>query len=374
MTDPIRLGLPSASGAYARRRCLRQQTFIEELRSAGLLTEREPDEDAASGTRMHASIAGDTVSLSEDETFAVTAARRIEEMLVADWCRGLPFHELGREQRLWLRNGVTPIHSGQYDVAYVSDDWTRLFVIDYKFGRAEVLEALYNDQLRELVALAYVNNPPSLAEFTVAIIQPRVECRTTIAYYDRLEAELALRELRHHLVDIRAPEHARVPGSYCKYCPALPHCPEGTRLAELPADLAGAGKLLVGSNLLVGKDGSVRLEKLLHAKSLAEELIRQYKALLAADPSSLPGWHLKAPKTVRELSSDLPEIWTRAAQYGIELGAFLGATKCSVTALQKIFGDALDLKGTGLKDAFNEAFSDYLRLKERAPELERIKE
>src|SRR4029077_810978 len=126
---------------------------------------------------------------------------RLEQMLVTDWAAGREIALLAREQRLWLHSGITPLHSGRYDVAYVTTDFSAMLIIDGKTLMHPVAPADTNDQLRELVALAHFNYP-AIKTFTVAIMQPHVERATSMAIYDELEAELALRLLRWHLNDI----------------------------------------------------------------------------------------------------------------------------------------------------------------------------
>jgi hypothetical protein len=90
-----------------------------------------------------------------------------------------------------------PLHSGRYDVAYITVDFASMLIIDGKTLFTPVSPADTNDQLRELVALAHFNYP-QVRSFTVAIIQPNAERPTSMATYDELESELALRLLRWH--------------------------------------------------------------------------------------------------------------------------------------------------------------------------------
>src|SRR5215510_12456242 len=114
MHDPDRLDLPSASSASRRRRCTGSENLIRELRTRGLLKALPPSSDAESGTRSHAAWDGADVPLSAGEQSTVTELKRLEELVVADWASGIANYTLfGREVRLWLRKGISPIFSGQ---------------------------------------------------------------------------------------------------------------------------------------------------------------------------------------------------------------------------------------------------------------------
>src|SRR5215471_7352291 len=122
-SDDERLGLPSASSAYARRRCLGRQTLIDALRAASKLPTRVASVEALSGIRIHAAWTGaqcdrdDIGSFSEHEPFGQKAEailsdtekgtlaglRRSQTLIVSDWARGAPYQFLGAEVRLWLR-------------------------------------------------------------------------------------------------------------------------------------------------------------------------------------------------------------------------------------------------------------------------------
>jgi len=364
--DQERLGLPSASEAYARRRCLGRQAFIEGLRVAAKLAPQEPSQEAHNGTLIHAVWAGATQELSSQQTETLEALQRLEALVLSNWSPAEPFELIGREIRLWLHRGITPIASGAFDVAYRTLDWSRLLILDAKTGFTPVQSAENNDQMRELAALAWYNYSkfyPNLSEITVAILQPNTEVRTSVAFFDKLEATLALRQLQYHLEDIRAPEHARTPGSYCRYCPALPQCPEALALSTT------AHRVPTLPTLPLGKEGAGVLRTLLRAKPLLERYVALYKEEIASDPDCLPGFELRPPKAVRELCGSVQEIYSAAEDAGVTLQAFLSSVKCSVTALQHAYGIATGLKGRKLTESFNSHFASFIQTRQNTPEL-----
>src|SRR4029077_20315017 len=116
MHDVERLDLSSCSSADRRRRCTGSENLIRELRTRGLLKEIAASQDALDGTAIHAGWAGAQVQLNSSQEKTLIELKRLEAMVLADWSAGEPFILLGREERLWLRNGIEPVHSGQYDV------------------------------------------------------------------------------------------------------------------------------------------------------------------------------------------------------------------------------------------------------------------
>jgi hypothetical protein len=360
MIDVERLDLESASSAYRRRRCSGSVNLINELRASGKLKILPPDPDAQSGTRMHEAWCDSRRNgLLPREADTVASLQRMEETLVAQWAGRDQYVLLGREQRLWLHQGFEPIHSGQFDVAYGTLSTQRMLILDGKTLFGEVSPAETNDQLRELVALAHLNYPQA-QEFTVAILQPWISSLPSVAVYDRAEAELSLRLLRQTIADCADPDAPRTPGAWCRHCPAIHHCEEARTLVGSTYRLAK--RIEAGEYALpVGEQGARFLDSVKTAETILEALKAAYREILLADPHALPGWYMKEGKRVREISNVL-KAWDVAAPH-MSLEAFMAATKLSVTALEKAFGQTTE--------AFNSAFESVLSFKQNAPELTR---
>src|SRR5215510_5402496 len=280
MTDPERLDLPSASGAARRKGCKGSENLIDELRSRGLLYQLPVSDAAKWGSQIHAAWAGQAAQLDSKQQGTLEDIQRMETLVLADWSGGKPYALLGREVRLWLRNGIDPLLSGQYDVAYTQG--ARVLILDAKTLYSEVEPAEHNDQLRELVALFHFNYP-ELHHFTVAILAPHGKERITIATYDHFEAELALRLLRLSLSESADPFAPRTPGPWCKHCPAQLHCEELRALIphvqEKIATRIEAGQF----QLPLGTAGSNLLHQVHTAKAVIKSLEEAYKAELSRD-------------------------------------------------------------------------------------------
>jgi len=367
MTDSERLDLSSASSAYRRRQCTGSQNLIRELRTADKLHLPLPDPDAASGTIVHAAWAGTgSEPLSGMQKETLEHLNRMERLLVADWAGNDQYTLLGREVRLWLHDGLEPVHSGQFDVAYGTIHSARMLILDAKTLFDEVSPAQSNDQLRELVALARFNYPQTL-EFTVAILQPWVSQRPSIAVYDQIEAELALRLLRSSLAEAADPDAPRTPGAWCKHCPAIAQCEEAREHSLVIASLAK--RIEKGEYVLpTGARGAQVLDWITAAEPILRALKERYKVLLQSDPDSIPNWYIKDGKKVREIT-DIRAAYETSAQAGISLEDFLASTALKITALQERFGQQRNLKGKALQEQFNDTYSSLITLKACAPEL-----
>jgi Protein of unknown function (DUF2800) len=353
MHDVERLDLSSCSSAYRRRRCAGSENLIGELRTRGLLKEIPPSKDAESGTVVHAAWSGADVKLNPSQEKTLIELKRLEAMVVADWSAGEPYELLGREERLWLRNGIEPVHSGQSDVCYLSTDHRRALVLDAKTLYGEVEAAEHNDQLRELVAL-FRFNYPALEHFTVAILSPNRPERISIATYDQLEAELALRLLRLSLFESADPGAPRTPGAHCGHCPARLQCEEARQLIGHSYSLKkriDAGEFV----LPLGEKGARILEEIKAAKTVLADLEAAYKAELKTDPDCLPGWILSNGRKLRSIPEveKALEAWS-THRYAIS--DFLACTNLAIGALEEKLTAKTGKVGKGLANHFNDIF------------------
>jgi Protein of unknown function (DUF2800) len=362
MIDNERLDLDSASSAYRRRRCRGSANLVRALRQAGQLRE-ERNPDAESGTRVHQAWCGQKAELSPRETDTLESLKRMEAMLVTDWAAGQGYVLLGREQRLWLHQALEPVHSGAFDVAYGTLD--RILIIDGKTLFGEVTPAEENDQLRELVGLARANFR-RCTQFTVAILQPWVSSRPSIAVYDEAEAELALRELRATIRDCADPDAPRLAGVWCDKCPAFTFCDEPKRLTARTKDLA---KQIAEGNfaLPLGTKGAQLLDAIKLAQDWLDAIWKRYKTIVAEQPDAIPGWYLKDGRKVRKIA-DLSKALAIAEGF-MTREEFFKAANVSVTALEELCKKPSGLRGRALSDYFNQKFADVIEVSHAEPVL-----
>jgi hypothetical protein len=291
----------------------------------------------------------------------------MEAMLVTDWAGGQEFTLLGRETRLWLHEGLEPVHSGAFDVAYGT--LSRMLIIDGKTLFGEVSPAEENDQLRELVGLARANFS-RCKEFTVAILQPWVSARPSVAIYDEPEAELALRELRRTISDNADPAAPRTAGPWCDKCPAFELCDTARAANARTWDVAKA--VADGFFVLpIGEDGAKLLNAAKLAQKYLEAVLERYKAILAQDAEAVPGWQLREGNKVREITDVL--LAAQIAPEFMDRDQFYSAVSVNVSALQELCAASSGLRGRALEDLFNERFAKVIRYKQNPPMLVRAK-
>src|SRR4029077_7033995 len=348
-----RLNLPSASSAYRRRRCAGSENLIRELRERGLLKEIAPTQDAVSGTAVHAAWSGGEARLNPSQEKTLIELNRLEAMVVADWSAGEPYILLGREERLWLRSGIEPLHSGQYDVCYLSKDYQRALILDAKTLYGIQQEAAISDQLRELTALLHFNHP-LIRHFTVAILTPNQAERISIATYDQLEAELDLRLLRLSLFDSADPGAPRTRGAHCERCPARLQCEEARQLIGHPYSLKK--RIDAGDFVLpLGEKGARALEEIKTAKTVLADLEAAYKSELKTDPDCLPGWTLSNGRKLRSIPEveKALEAWST---HRYAMSDFLACTNLAIGALEEKLTAKTGKVGKGLSNHFNDIF------------------
>lgn len=221
-----RRGVPSASGMDRLMNC--PASFKMER----LAPRDEGNEDAASGTRIHAVLAGfadwDTLTAAEQETCEMCEAQA--HRVIAEWGRA-DTTDIICELRLGLTAlgtvlNVTPesraqfLFTGQADLILVTDDSS--LVIDYKTGRGDTPVAQANPQLAALAVL--VSKRYKVSSVRVAIVQPWAG-KPTVADYSTSALTLAEGWLRETLTRAATsmPDDRRA-GDWCKYCKARFAC------------------------------------------------------------------------------------------------------------------------------------------------------
>jgi Protein of unknown function (DUF2800) len=369
MRDSERLDLPSASSARRRRLCVGSENLIRALAEHNLLAEIPAGPDAESGQAVHAAWAGEPVKLNGNQALTLEDLQRLEQMLVADWSAGEEVYLIGREERLWLRQRLEPLMSGQYDVAYGKRNGKSVLILDAKTLYGEIDPAEYNDQLRELVALFFFNYPAT-EHFRVAILSPKLQERCTVADYDRTEAMLAYRLLKLSLAESAQPEAIRTPGAHCGKCPARLNCEEARQMIGNTYNLAK--RIESGEfRIPLGEKGARIIENIKSAKVLLKGLEDRYKQQLLDEPDSIPGWRMKEGKKIRVIS-EVDKALKAAKANWFSDEDFWACCDVAIGRLQEKLGTVAQVSGKGLARRFNEAFGPLVTYKQYGPELEKI--
>ena len=362
MSTDERGGLPSASSFERLSACPGSFWWAKQA------PEPEESEDAASGTRIHAYLAGEITAdkLSEEEMHTATACDSLAcEFLQS---RGFaPESPFKREQRFWMIPDDKPLFSGKVDLLARKGPFG--VVIDYKTGRNEVAPAPANLQLRALVACVACEE--FLASVEVVIVQPWASPRVTVSYYGPKEIDLATSEsVRIARRSIEDEGKTTVAGDHCKYCPAKGLCP-ATRASVQTMAMTVADRT---QRELMSPAEKVAFWK---ACNLAIEIAESFKAYvkreLERDPTSIPGLTLK-PGAVRTNVTDVSALYDRlATRFGVSGQDFAKACSITKTEFKALLKQATGKKGAELDALLGELVNGIVEEKQTAPSVEEVK-
>lgn len=332
----------------------------------------EPEsEDAASGTRIHAALAGENVTLSHEERDTLEIIKRLEEEAIQIAFEGQAPRSLFREERMWFGDKF----SGKPDV-YATLHAHKL-ILDAKTGRNETPIAANNIQLRALAVLADYVTWNLSDSITVGILAPWQENRITLARYDRANLDAAREEILGVLKRAEDPNAPRVPSiEACRYCRARGVCPEARAVAlalpvaetpELPTPTRTPEALAAA---LTGDELSACLTRGRLFDRIHEAIRDEAKRRMTAG-ETIPGWTLK-PGTKRTTITDPQAVFQRFAALGGTAEQFMGAVKVTNGKLESAVRDVTGAKGVGLKQTMAALVEGASEEKETSPSLEEV--
>lgn len=294
-------------------------------------------DDATSGTRIHAWLEGDLITLTEDEQ-ATADACAIQEGLLVHQVFGVSMETLKprREVRIW--NGPKQEWSGKADAVYVVGD--HALIIDYKTGRGEVEPAVGNMQLRALAVLLK-SDQPGIRIIDVAVIQPLVARDPLVCRYEGADLDRAAAEVNAIMRDIHLPDAPRVTSEAgCKYCRAKSICPEAQ------------GQVQALTTVPETALAPVELARLLDACKVAESVIDEIRARAKAELTAgreVPGWRLR-PTGIRQQITDPTTVFGRFVAAGGTEKQFLDTITVAKGALKTALKEVTGAKGKALDD------------------------
>ena len=365
-TDP-RKGLPSASAFERLVECppSHQMAFgLDDTESAV----------AASGTRIHAVLAGEaemsTLSADEEQTHDMCKAQADD--LIVQYISNPEVLTL-KEVRLGLtqfgkvvvvKDGarIALRFTGQADVIII--DGTFALILDYKTGRGDTAAAVDNHQLMALAALVSMYRPIETA--AVAIIQPWAG-KPTVAHYDTEALMLAQNTMISTLSKAETSTSAdAVAGDHCKWCKAKMHCAAFQSAALSVTDAINA-ESISGTDEQVkaqifsrmGDHSSMSNEMLLRIQEGGRKFMEWF--LVAHDlelrkriaAGEIDGYSLRE-KNGRRSVSDVTTVFSRLSAHGVTGDAF--AAECSVPlgSVKTLIKQSTGAKGKALDNLVDE--------------------
>jgi hypothetical protein len=149
-----------------------------------------------------------------------------------DHCRTFdePHVETAIEKRFNLSklNPPGPMY-GTADFVWSHPESGSMGIVDLKYGSGIVVEVKGNKQLRYYALGAVLDMPWIPDTVTMTIVQPRVTHPDGVVRSETITIE-ELTEFGTELLEAarrtQDPDAPRVPGSWCRYCPATGQCPE----------------------------------------------------------------------------------------------------------------------------------------------------
>lgn len=310
------------------------------------------------GTRIHAYLAGEDITLNDEEQGIATRCLNDHDEILATLDLGEPDHKT-IEKRLWYGD----IWSGQIDLILHWGD--KVLILDWKTGRVGTgNSAADNLQLRAYAVLVK-KNLPNIKEAYVAIVQPMAQ-PFTIAHYDETDLVAADEQIQAIVAASMAPNPTRTPSpDSCKYCRAKAICPEAGGVASELAVVTPASVPALSNEAI-----SDYLEKADVVESFIEALREEAKKRLQ-DGQEIAGRKLQAGRTSRSIEAvqDLVPLLKDT----LDTEEILKCCKVSVPQLEKAFASNAGLKPKEAKAALEEKLESILVSKTGAPMMVRAK-
>jgi hypothetical protein len=262
------------------------------------------------------------------------------------------------EKRLWYRQGLDRIFSGQADYVCLDHAAGRALIIDYKTGRLEVDTAADNLQLRALVVLLK-HNWPFLTEISATIIEPWVSWESEFVVYSGEALEQAQNQILSYVDLARWAPEVRFAGPHCKHCPARAHCQEAIDFALSLSESERDDKGLI--ILPRGEPGVALWEKIKVAKKLLKGLEEAYERILENEPEALPGYIMPPQGRERRIVAYPAKLKAALAPY-LSSEEIDGCAEFHVAKIEELLGLKHKIAGKALERTFADAIGDVVSI------------
>lgn len=328
MDAPLHLRYPRSSSFYAYSNC---DISFELMQASG---EEPPNEFSDRGTETHGVLSGKVSPKSvDDATVDLAAELHASDAALANklYVRS-DLDEERVEERLWLREGLQPIYSGQPDRWRVFDHWRGVYLVDYKTGWHPLDGYVAtNCQIRSYVPLLDDLYDNKIKEVIAAIHKPGKKLPPTV--FDRKEIDYA----RQWAVEVAARVSTPGPkepnrGPWCKYCSGKVLCPAWRPEIEALSDRAFVAIGDIPD--LVLREMAPRLSL---AKTVIEKLLARLEARVKDRPDVFSDWRFDPGVSKRNIEKDknvkVFDILVTKTQ-SLSFDEFLRSAKLSVTDVE----------------------------------------
>jgi hypothetical protein len=231
-------------------------------------------------------------------------------------------------EHMWIEDfGGTPDHT----LVYVEDGKIVLHIHDYKHGAGVLVEAEENYQALSYLSILTSRFMGIPEVCRVTIVQPRISSGDSVSHWETTPERV--KEFEQEVLAARNQDHLRA-GDWCRWCPALPHCPEVQKHAEAAAK----------EEFNVVDETTEKLIKFMgYAPAIKAFLDRIPKELLqrAKVGEKLPGMKVIERLSNRKWRSDV-DIEEQLVELGVERTDFVEERIKTPPQLEKT------IKGTGV--------------------------
>ncbi len=351
-----RKNLPSASGLEQLALCPGSWNL-----QRGIPDSSSPEAD--SGTRIHAALAGEVVSLTPEEQDIADSCREIEKRTLDAWAKPDEGIVCKREERMWLKDGGAEVFSGKPDVIYFQGK--RACYLDYKTGRSEQTAAAENFQLTATAVL--IGENPRIEEVTCGIIAPLVTHKVDLVVFDRAAINAACDGILASIAAAMKPDAPLAPGEkQCRWCRAQLICP------AVKAELKTISEVTIHEPDLVvsNEDLGALLDKCGRAMKLIAQIGTECRRRLEAG-QTIPGWELVDAKGKRKVS-DVVLVGERLAAAGAEWKDIAAASTINIGAVKTLAREASKKKGKDLATFVDSVLNGATSTSEAKKRLKRI--
>lgn len=354
-----REGLPSASSAHRYAAC--PGSFLLEKQFA---LAPEPVSEAANlGNRVHAWLAGEEITLNDEEQQIANRLKTLEESVFSAVFPDAKSVRIIREQRIWCSDDYGRKWSGKADVIYIHKG--EALIIDYKTGRGPVEDCKANLQLRALAVLAWWEF--KINRVTVCILQPYSRTELSLCSYYEDDLYAAEKEICDLMDKIQMPNQPRVPSEKaCRYCKGRSACPEA--VGEVTSIVARVNEAVMAQ---VSPEKMAAFLDQLPAIEATIDALKETARTMIETGTGVPGWRIGEGKS-RETITNPQEVFGRFLGAGGKHEEFMACVSITKTKLKAALKEATGKKGRDLDMATADLLEGCVETKQTAGSLEKV--
>lgn len=339
----------------------------------GMPDDRDPKDDAMAdfGETVHAILAGaiDREGQPREVLEAVQELEYKADLVFNDWVgSGGEIKHIIREDRFYLRDGVTPWFSGQADDIRISviDGQRHALIRDYKSLYGEHTVAAENPQLRSQAVLLE-NELPGFESITVCIVQ-RGEKPDPVTFM-REDLVAAGELLLEHRAAWEDPEAPRIPGEkQCMYCKARATCPEANTAMQEPE--VNELQVIERWDALAPERKAELFDAAKTAQRISGEIVRRCQKDLEAG-EVIGDLELKPGNRVRQIAD--PQGAFREVATVIPAEEFAACCDIKIGKLENAYRAATACTIKEAKEAINSRLEQFIEMKENRASVKKKK-